>query len=136
VAHSYYRWLIAIHNIVIGLKSGFPLCCISYFTRHDDGSWLAKQGRDKSLERPGYVRCPQCIRDGFIKKRSQKQKLAYTTMFNDMFPTACHYLRTEAAAKAKKHDMHDCGGEIVQLKNHLYCTNCYATLVEVEEINA
>jgi hypothetical protein len=67
-----------IQNIINGIYSGFPLCCMLTFCILDDWSLPPGFVQDKTFgydkERPGYVRCVYCrligrkvnVREGYI----------------------------------------------------------------------
>ena len=67
-----------VHNVVNGIWSGFPNCCIWDYSVNGNSGWKAEARRGKDIE-CGYVRCDECIAED---RRALNLRTGYFTYWD------------------------------------------------------
>jgi hypothetical protein len=124
------RLLIILNDLVNGVYSGFPICCILYYIRiHCGGLRLpGHYSRHHLLDNVqcGYVRCPACVHDNYYVKHIRK---------GNVYFIKCNYsyvYENYPLEQSKKEYCYNCNILLYKLlaKGQYYCKCCEIVSIE------
>jgi hypothetical protein len=127
---SYYSFLRKLKDIVNGLWTGYPPCCIAFFVRHDDGFRNTANLYNKRKHFSGgvgYIRCPACVKSGYVVKHLREGGWRYR-LYDKVLPLI------QGESETVKHPWHKrCKGKrakVIRYRNSYFCTRCNYNLVD------
>ena len=92
------------YNLINGIYSGYPLCCIEYFcTLMKEGVHPALYNHWKYTEtitnKIQYVQCPKCIKaKNYVKQSKIREGIPSTRQFNRIYKLTFSMFEAEAKA--------------------------------------